>query len=365
MKMVEVVPKLETIMLDPAEITMGIGQVVPLNVGCQPEGARCGNFFWKSSDETVAAVISEDGVAYIKAIGIGEASIICSSEDTPVNAACKVTIRSMMYSNQKSKPWVVPLILVLAFVVFVMKPFGGKGNDKNDVAASSIASVDYTEKYKDAEPIDVFEELEVTISGHDGVANLVMANTSRNPLVAGCTFSASKTAEIRNGDEIEITVIFDESEIELYGYAPIATKKTIVVSGLGSLVENYTQVTQEFLNAAAEHCKEKINANLDEVDAIMYSTHTEPEFIAAFFMYAEIGNNNRLVLVFTYEQSKSGPFYLPVYYNNLEVDGSGVICSSVEACTPFSWLDSYSDYDAMVDSFYTDDLYRTIELKME
>ena len=120
-KTVTVSPKLRQLKISASDITTSVGRKVPVSVCCLPVNAYNKDYIWESNDESVAVVEMVDGQEYIKAVGIGDCTLTCTSSDGSVSDTCHVCVKSMMYNSEKnafSSPAAIAIFVVLAYLIF-------------------------------------------------------------------------------------------------------------------------------------------------------------------------------------------------------------------------------------------------------
>ena len=120
-KTVTVSPKLRQLKISDSDISTSVGRKAPITVRCFPANAYNTDYIWESSDESVAVVEMVDGQEYIKAVGIGDCTLTCTSSDGSVFDACHASVKSMMYNSEKnafSSPASIAIFVVLAYLIF-------------------------------------------------------------------------------------------------------------------------------------------------------------------------------------------------------------------------------------------------------
>lgn len=92
---VQVVPAVQTLCLSENALQCFVGQIRPLSVRVEPAGAVMPEYEWRTSNSRVAVVErDENGNAFVRANGVGDACIICQVKDGRIKTECPVTVES-------------------------------------------------------------------------------------------------------------------------------------------------------------------------------------------------------------------------------------------------------------------------------
>ena len=360
-KEINVRPQMTSLLISQNEFNLNIGQKAPVNVKIDPADAYIGSTHtWHSSDESVAVVVKEGNTEYVKSVGIGTCELIYTLDETGLQTRCDVTVKSAMYNNGKksvSKFWLVlALVAVLAIVLKIAgidKLFTEKQDDEPDYSS-----------YENVEMIDIFADVEISFSGENGTGTVNIVNNSQNPFVCSCYFYTRPSQDLSNGSEITVSAYFEESVIELYGYAPITTTKTVVVTGLSTRIENYKQVPKEFIDEAVEYHIERINTQNNEMAAMTHTVYTDVEYYGAFFQDAKYSDDTILVLIFGYTTNGTIDFdsFIPIEFYDIGVDENGKVTADVSVYGGGNMY-SYSNYTDLVNSLFAKENYVTVQVE--
>ena len=114
-------PRLRQMKISDSAITTSVGRKAPVSIRCIPENAYNADYIWKSSDESVAVIEQVDGQEYVKAVGIGNCTLTCTSLDGSIFDTCNIVVKSMMYKNEKNaffSPASIAIFAALAYLIF-------------------------------------------------------------------------------------------------------------------------------------------------------------------------------------------------------------------------------------------------------
>lgn len=112
---------------------------------------------------------------------------------------------------------------------------------------------------KETQKVDPFEKLALKYSGLSGKATLKIDVSACPEYIQKCvSFTASKTASVKNGDSITVTASFDSDKLlKEYGVILTAETKAYTVSGCGDYMlspagANFTGLKADMKKAAAD-----------------------------------------------------------------------------------------------------------------
>ena len=180
-------------------------------------------------------------------------------------------------------------------------------------------------------PLDVFAGFTYSVDGINGSGTLDFEEDTSNGFIEKGYFSADKTSNLSNGDEVTITFEFNVENSINYGYVPITTTKTITVSGLGSYLNNVKDLPKETLKTIADtFLAEETEDNKDD----WIFSYSNFKYYKSWLLYAledkYTGNvNNQLVVCVCYDEYFRGAYQGKTYsfyeYDNIVVSADGTV----------------------------------------
>ena len=354
-----VLPKLKGLSISAKKAEINVGGKMPIIVSLTPENAFNKEYSWVTSDKTVAIVVKEDNKEYIKAVGIGACEISCKSADGSITDTCSVEVKSIMYQKTKKKKKlpVIPLAgAVLAVAGFmVVKPT--LAADPKDINVNNF--IDYTEKYTEATPVDVFAGVEFIVEGNNDEGSISVQYVTEDDFIKNCSFEFSEKTGLSNGDTVVINVVASDTVIETFNCVPEESTKRIVVSGLAGYITSADEIPEEFLNEAIECLNEHLDWSNGGGFGISYS---DSQHYATYFLTHTEEQHTWLAVVCYYDQFRDGVLeeteYVINWYENLAVDIDKNVSVSPET---FDLSSSFS-YDELDENLYFED-YITIKVE--
>ena len=221
---ITVSPKLREYVLSVQDVELNLGQKCPVSVRCVPDVCHNAAHTWATSDKTVAVVlVGDDGAEYIKAVGMGRCILTCRSNDPSVKATCTVSVKSAMYQKKS----------LFDFKKQAVSLFGSAKKmiqEVSDRTGDAIA--------KRSAPLDAFADLEYHFVGPNGSGMVVLDNDSQEPFLKACSFTASPSHNLRNGQKVTILVSTQSAQSRYPGYTVAETSKTVTVSGLMDVIDS-------------------------------------------------------------------------------------------------------------------------------
>ncbi len=125
-----------------------------------------------------------------------------------------------------------------ARVAFLAEAYG--------IVPSAVKKTIVVSGLEEVAAFDPFENLEVSFTGFNGEGRLEMENKSELEACKYLYYDSDKSYGLSNGDEIVISIEFDEEDTETwaerYGMIPAYTEKTYVVSGLERYAVSYEEI---------------------------------------------------------------------------------------------------------------------------
>lgn len=345
---IEVLPLLKRIEIPKKSIEMFMGDKGVLKVNLVPENAYDNNFSWVSSDESIATILNEEGYDFVKAKRPGECILTCKTDNENIKDSCLLIVK-----EKKRKSLIMPFV-ILFFLIFII---GGVINyfsgGWDSFLSGNNGEVDYSQVYEGATAIDVFEEIEINISGSDGSGRASIENTSRVPFVQGCSFEIDEASGLSNGDIVTITVSFKESLIEEYNVYPSEMSKQITIQGLGSKITKASQLTEDMITEVINYTITTENSETENDGYFSYSaaTHVETYFQTKVRKYG-----TALVVIVSKDRYSGGVYdqtnYMPYFYYGLEINENGKL--DLESCN-ISNSTFATSLDSIVDDLYEED----------
>ncbi len=158
--------------------------------------------------------------------------------------------------------------------------------------------------------IDVMKNLEVEYSGENGNATLKVHNSSASidqrtaAFMETVKYQASKSSDLSNGDQVEISASYDKEIAKQYNFKVINVTKTITVENLpnqyASLQDIDKNYLKEILESAQdyikEHAKSIYQVELDE-NASQPRLEKQTVVYQAFMKSIESGNSDRILQI--------------------------------------------------------------------
>ncbi len=90
-----VVPAIQALRLSQKEIPFFVGDTCPIFVSAEPKEAVMPDCEWVSGNSRITIVeTGEDGQMRVRAIGVGDTSVICRSKDGTLQSECRVSVES-------------------------------------------------------------------------------------------------------------------------------------------------------------------------------------------------------------------------------------------------------------------------------
>ena len=154
---------------------------------------------------------------------MGRCILTCRSNDQSVKATCTVSVKSAMY--QKTS--------LFDFKKQAVSLFGSAKKmiqEVSDRTGDAIA--------KRSAPLDAFADLEYHFVGPNGSGMVVLDNDSQEPFLKACSFTASPSHNLRNGQKVTILVSTQSAQSRYPGYTVAETSKTVTVSGLMDVIDS-------------------------------------------------------------------------------------------------------------------------------
>ena len=233
-----------------------------------------------------------------------------------------------------------------------------KNNDKvtvtiktTDKAAKKIKSG--TKSYvisglKEAEKIDFFEQVELTLDGVSSDGRVTLERNRDIDYIDNFSFSIEPMYNLKNGDVVTVSVLNAGELAEEYNVVPISSSKEYEVSGLGRYANSSDDIPNEIIE---ELSKKYVKERLDELNGeYSYYSYSDVGYYGAYlFVGKEDGryaSKNELQIFVTYDQYFNGEFDETVYTaivfydvvvnsdNSLNVDyengSSGIFTTDIE-----------------------------------
>lgn len=228
-KTIQVSAKLQEYILSVEHAELNLGQKQPIDVQCIPSICYNSAYTWMTSDKTVAVVVEEEGLQYIKAIGMGSCIITCRSTDQSVKATCTATVKSAMYKKKTLADYKKNAVAMMGFARGVASSTKKMIDNVSEKAETAYA--------KRTAPIDAFADLEYQFSGENGNGTIHIVNHSPHPFLKACIYTACPARELTNGQQIAILVGTHAASQNYPGYTAERTSVTITVSGLVEMLD--------------------------------------------------------------------------------------------------------------------------------
>lgn len=227
--------------------------------------------------------------------------------------------------------------------------------------------------------MDLFQDISLEYSGISPLANVTICNNSKDSFVAGVYYTAEKTYEIANGDEIKVTAKCSESEAEEQGYIIEETEKIYTVEGLDEYVKEYAQIDAATLEKIDAQANDLIDAALADKNfqylwyfypGQMISIYdvgnyemSEAKLTNAYFLSLKDGGegdwgkgNNSLYFVYTIHtkdeltpEGKDG--YVLIHLQDILLKNTGDIEAAIWDAKIITT--NYDDYDKMYNDIVT------------
>lgn len=116
---IEICPCASKVELSCEKCELFVGQTQPIAVSIKPNNCFSTEYTWKTSDKTVATVVSQDdGTLAIRATGIGECSISFTANDGGAIAVCTVLVESTFKKNEKQHGMLSATLVLTIISVF-------------------------------------------------------------------------------------------------------------------------------------------------------------------------------------------------------------------------------------------------------
>ena len=226
-KTIQVSARLQEYILSADHVELNLGQKYPIDVQCVPE--RCYNsaYTWITSDKTVAIVVEEDGLQYIKAIGMGSCVITCQSTDQSITSACTATVKSAMYQKKTLADYKKNAAALFGFA----RDFTSSAKKLIEDVSEKVE----TAYVKRTTPLDAFADMEYQFSGENGGGTIRIINNSQHPFLKACIYTACPARELTNGQQVTIIVGTNAASQKYPGYNLEDANLTVTVSGLAEL----------------------------------------------------------------------------------------------------------------------------------
>ena len=193
------------------------------------------------------------------------------------------------------------------------------------------------EKLEELKEFDPFDGIEVSYTGIDGEGKVSIKVVKDEDVYNDFSYSASQSYYLSEGDIITITFAPSYSEDKLvdmcaekYGMIPTAVTKEYKVEGLGHLLKDSTEITEESMGSVIEDCEKKITdvsrlSSMEEMQSIKYlgsyllqeADYSEGnEVIAVFECSVMLSDSDSL-------DTDSFTFYTYVEINNVSINEKG------------------------------------------
>lgn len=187
---------------------------------------------------------------------------------------------------------------------------------------------------KEVGKFDAFANVSVQFSGDDPYGRASIKYNGSE--LTSYNFKCNKTAGLKNGDTIEVTIEADMSAIaKKYGKVPDSTKKEYTVSGLREYIDSCSDLTDDCLKKMKNEAEDVIHSYIAK--SINESSSAKNlEYVGNYVLKKkEMGvfeqYHNYVIIVYTADVSDSdGKFqttkvFFPVYFTSVQTQGDGTI----------------------------------------
>ena len=193
------------------------------------------------------------------------------------------------------------------------------------------------EKLDELKEFDPFDGIEISYTGIEGDGKASIKVVKEDAVYNDFSYSSSQSYYLSEGDIITVTYAPSYSEDELaemcaekYGMVPTTVTKDYKVEGLGHLLKDSTEITEESMGSVIEDCEKKITdvsrlSSMEEMQSIKYlgsyllqeADYSEGnEVIAVFECSVMLSDSDSL-------DTDSFTFYTYVEINNVSINEKG------------------------------------------
>lgn len=186
----------------------------------------------------------------------------------------------------------------------------------------------------EADTIDVFEDLEITVDGVSPNLSVSVNNNNPDEFIRTIYYYLSDSYGLENGDTITITASYSEYDAQEMGVIVAEDTMEYTIEDQPYYANKKDDITENVITALSEDMIEEVKDNIDSAKSSVYNKNSETYNPTSYYSDDLIASEPELVNIYLLSSKNPDSYY---YYENCIYNIYKVTYTSQETNATFDW----------------------------